>query len=54
MKDKRKEEAMLGNTDTGPTWVEETDPQSGAKLWRNKITDEISIEDPTGRPKSES
>jgi hypothetical protein len=32
--------------------VVETDPASGAQLWRNTVTGEIALEDPKDRPKS--
>jgi len=52
-KDKRKEGAYMGDgAQVENPWQEEVDPLSGAKLWRNVITGEISITDPKDRKKS--
>lgn len=42
----------MDEDEKAPTWTEETDPTSGGTFWKNSITGEISLEDPSNRAKS--
>lgn len=43
---------MDADADKAPAWVEQVDPSSGGTFWKNSVTGEISLEDPSNRAKS--